>query len=153
MRSGRAWTHWAHNPTIHHRTCRHSSGCLEPLPARWHIAFMVITPEQIRAARALLRMDQDELARRAHVSVVTVRRLEAGASKVAPQTADEVCRTLEAAGAEFIEHGVRRRKRTPEELEARYRAIMEIAERSAAKLKDAPPFTEDDLYDENGLPA
>jgi transcriptional regulator with XRE-family HTH domain len=114
---------------------------------------MVITPEQIRAARALLRMDQDELARRAHVSVVTVRRLEAGVSKVAPQTADEVCRTLEAAGAEFIEHGVRRRKRTPEEVEARYRAIMEIAERSAATLKDAPPFTEDDLYDENGLPA
>ena len=45
---------------------------------------MLITPAQIRAARALLRMDQDELARRANVSVVTVRRLEApdGLSKV-----------------------------------------------------------------------
>ena len=47
---------------------------------------MLITPEQIRAARALLRLEQDDLARR------------------------------------------------------------------AARLKDAPPFTEDDLYDENGLP-
>ena len=46
---------------------------------------MLITPAQIRAARALLRMDQEELARRANVSVVTVRRLEApdGLSKVA----------------------------------------------------------------------
>jgi transcriptional regulator with XRE-family HTH domain len=114
---------------------------------------MVITPEQIRAARALLRMDQDELARCAHVSVVTVQRLEVGTSKVAPQTVDEVCRTLEAAGAEFIEQGVRRRKRTPEEVEARYRAIMEIAERSAAKLKDGDILTDDDLCDENGLPA
>jgi DNA-binding transcriptional regulator YiaG len=38
---------------------------------------MLITPDQIRAARALLRMDQEDLARRANVSVVTVRRLEA----------------------------------------------------------------------------
>ena len=49
---------------------------------------MLITPDQIRAARALLRMDQEELARRANVSVVTVRRLEApdGLVKVAPGT-------------------------------------------------------------------
>ncbi len=37
---------------------------------------MEITPEQIRAARALLRLEQVELAARAHVSVVTIRRLE-----------------------------------------------------------------------------
>ena len=35
------------------------------------------TPEQIKAARALLRMEQEELARRAGVSVTTIRRLEA----------------------------------------------------------------------------
>jgi hypothetical protein len=42
---------------------------------------------------------------------------------------------------------------TSEEVETRYRAGLAIAKRSAARLKDAPPFTEDDLYDENGLPA
>jgi transcriptional regulator with XRE-family HTH domain len=116
---------------------------------------MLITPDQIRAARALLRMDQDELARRAKVSVVTVRRLEApdGWSKVAPSTVDEIQHALEAAGAEFVERGVRHRAWTPEEIEARYQRMTAIAERSAAEFKDAPHFTEDDLYDENGLPA
>jgi transcriptional regulator with XRE-family HTH domain len=116
---------------------------------------MLITPEQIRAARALLRLEQDELARRAHVSVVTVRRLEApdGITKVAPGTVDGVQRALEAAGAEFVDRGVRRRAPTPEEAEARYQAGLAIAKRSAARLKDAPPFSEDDLYDEDGLPA
>lgn len=116
---------------------------------------MLITPEQIRAARALLRMDQDELARRAKVSIVTVRRLEApdGLSKVAPGTFDEIQRVLEEAGAEFIDRGVKRRKRTPAEIEERVQRTLAIAAESAALLKDAPPFTEDDLYDENGLPA
>ena len=116
---------------------------------------MLITPAQIRAARALLRMDQEELARRANVSVVTVRRLEApdGLSKVTLGIVDEVQRALEAAGAEFVARGVRRRAPTPEEAEARYRAALAIAKRSAARLKNTPPFTEDDLYDENGLPA
>lgn len=98
-------------------------------------------------------MDQEELARRAHVSVVTVRRLEAvdGLSKVSPSTFDEVQRVLEEAGAEFVERGVRQRSFTPEEIEARYQRIKTIARRAAAKFKDAPPFSEDDLYDENGL--
>jgi predicted transcriptional regulator len=114
---------------------------------------MLITPAQIRAARALLRLEQDELARRANVSVMTVRRLEApdGLSKVALSTVDEVQRALEAAGAEFIERGVRRRQRTPEEVEARVQAILAIAAESAAYQAKLPPFTEDDLYDENGL--
>ena len=116
---------------------------------------MLITPDQIRAARALLRIEQEELARRANVSVVTIRRLEApcGLSKVAPGTVHDIQHALEAAGAEFVERGVRRRAWTPEEVEARYQAGLAIAKRSAARLKDAPPFTEDDLYDENGLPA
>jgi|ERR1700722_11742626 hypothetical protein len=114
---------------------------------------MLITPDQIRAARALLRLDQDELARRANVSVVTVRRLEApdGITKVAPGTVDEVQRALEAAGAEFVDRGVRRRARTAEESEALKRNLHEIATRSAALQAKLPPFTEDDLYDEDGL--
>jgi transcriptional regulator with XRE-family HTH domain len=116
---------------------------------------MLITPEQIRAARALLRMDQEELALRANVSTITVRRLEApdGLSKDAPATFDEIQRALERAGAEFIEEGVRRRKRSPEEIEARVQAGLAIAAECAALLNGAPPFTEDDLYGEDGLPA
>jgi transcriptional regulator with XRE-family HTH domain len=104
---------------------------------------MLITPEQIRAARALLRLEQDDVARRANVSVVTVRRLEApdGLSKVTLRMVDEVQRVLEAAGAEFIDRGVRRRQRTCEEMDARYREGLAIAKRSAARLKDTPAFT------------
>jgi hypothetical protein len=68
-------------------------------------------------------------------------------------TLEEIQHVLEAAGAEFIERGVRQRAWTPEEIEARYQRITAIAKRSAERFKDAPPFTEDDLYDENGLPA
>ncbi len=116
---------------------------------------MLITPDQIRAARALLRMDQEELARRANVSIVTVRRLEArdGCSKVAPSTVHEIQHALEVAGAEFVDRGVRQRAWTPEQIEARYQRMTAIAERSAAEFKDAPTFTEDDLYDDKGLPA
>ena len=57
---------------------------------------MLITPEQIRAARALLRLEQEELARRAHVSVATVRRLEgpSGAEEVGRSTATGILRVL-----------------------------------------------------------
>jgi len=114
---------------------------------------MLITPEQIRAARALLRLDQEELARRAQVSVVTVRRLEGndGTSTVAPGTVDEIRRTLETAGAEFIENGVRRRVRSAEDIERRRQILLEISARGAAQQAKLPPFSEADLYNENGL--
>jgi transcriptional regulator with XRE-family HTH domain len=116
---------------------------------------MIITPEQIRAARALLRMEQDELARRAQVSVARIQDIEAhdGLNRVPPATVDTVRHVLEDAGAEFIDRGVRRRGRTPEEIEARIRLIDEISLRSAAHQKGLEQWTEDDLYDENGLPA
>jgi DNA-binding XRE family transcriptional regulator len=41
----------------------------------------MVTAEQIRAARALLRLDQSGLALRAGVSLTTVRRVERGAEK------------------------------------------------------------------------
>lgn len=110
------------------------------------------TPEQIKAARALLRMEQEELARRAGVSVTTIRRLEAADREyaVAEETAEGVQNALQEAGVEFIHDGVRRmRKDVDRDLVA---DLMKIAEESARLLKDAPLFTEDDLYDENGLP-
>jgi transcriptional regulator with XRE-family HTH domain len=116
----------------------------------------MVKPEQIRAARALLRLEQQDLAQRAHVSVATVRRLETGngSADVALDTLDKVRQVLESAGVEFIPDGVRRRRsRTPEEKEALLRDIMAIADRVAALHAENPGFSEEDLYDESGLPA
>jgi hypothetical protein len=114
---------------------------------------MIITPDQIRAARALLRLDQEEVARRANISLVTLQHLEApdGLSRIPLGTFDDVQRTLEDAGAEFIDRGVRRRQRSREEIEARMKRLEDLSERSAAILNACPPFGEDDLYDEDGL--
>ena len=114
---------------------------------------MLITPDQIRAARALLRMDQEDLARRANVSIVTVRRSESpgGLGQVGPGTVEEIRRALEAAGAEFVERGVRRRQFDEEEAASLRRDLHAIAMRSAKRQARLPGFTEDDLYDENGL--
>lgn len=116
----------------------------------------MITPDQIRAARALLQLDQTELACRAHVSLATLRRSEngTGAARVSARALSSVQRALEAAGVEFIHDGVRRRRtRTLEEREALIRDVMAIAHRSAKLAADNPGFTEDELYDESGLPA
>ena len=118
----------------------------------------MVTADQLRAARALLRLEQAEVARRAQVSLATLRRVERGSDKprASARALGLIQRTLEAAGAEFIDNGVKRRAaiRKPEEKEARYRALMQIAKDSAKFLAEHPGgFSEDDLYDENGLPA
>lgn len=59
----------------------------------------MLTAEQLRAARAMLRMDQEELARRANVSVETIKRLEAlrgPLSGARAGTLDNIQRALEA---------------------------------------------------------
>jgi transcriptional regulator with XRE-family HTH domain len=115
---------------------------------------MIITQEQLRAGRALLHLDQAELARRAHVSVATIRRIEAveGVSRVAAVTLESVRRALEDAGAEFIPHGVRRRSSVTDK-EALFRDLLAIAKRSAARLRGQDTMNEADLYNEDGLPA
>jgi len=114
----------------------------------------MVTPEQIKAARALLRMEQEELSRRAGVSVTTIRRLEAAAGEyaVAESTAGEVQMALEEAGVEFIHDGVRRLSR--EKDEKLLEDLLKIAEESARLQAALPPprWTEDDLYDDDGLP-
>lgn len=115
----------------------------------------MITADQIRAARTLLQLGQTELARRAHVSLATLRRSENGseAVRVSSRAVSSIQRALEAAGVEFIDNGVRRRRsRTPEEKEALFRDIMAIARRVAALHAENPGFSEQDLYDEAGLP-
>ena len=71
---------------------------------------MRVSADQLRAARALLRLEQAELARRAAVSIVTIRRIEAaaGGARVSQGIFEDVLRALEQAGAEFIPNGMRR---------------------------------------------
>ena len=77
----------------------------------------VITIEQIRAARGLLGWSQSELAKRARLSLPTVKRVEAGAGpRVSDEARARIEAALEAGGAKFIEEngggpGVRLRRR------------------------------------------
>lgn len=64
----------------------------------------MITPGQIRAARALLGISQSDLASAANVSVPTIKRAESDAPTalvVAAETRGRIKTALEAAGIEF----------------------------------------------------
>jgi transcriptional regulator with XRE-family HTH domain len=114
----------------------------------------MITHQQLRAARALMHLEQAELARRANVSLVTIRRIEAadGGPRVAPGTLEIVRRVLEDAGVEFIPDGVRRRTERAEQ-EALFHDLQAISTRSAARLRGQDVMSEADLYNKDGLPA
>lgn len=78
---------------------------------------MDVTSEQVRAARALLRWEQKNLAVASGVSLPTIKRLEAkpGVMSAQGNTIRSLQRALEAAGIEFIAEngggpGVRIRK-------------------------------------------
>jgi hypothetical protein len=78
----------------------------------------IISSELVRAARALLRWEQRDLAAASSVSLPTIKRLEAkpGLMFAHFSTAAALRRALEAAGVEFIDEngggpGVRLRKR------------------------------------------
>lgn len=64
----------------------------------------MITSEQIRAGRSLLRMTVAELANLSGVGVATIKRMEAfsGIPQVQTRTLDLICKALNAAGVEFI---------------------------------------------------
>lgn len=78
----------------------------------------MIYPEQIRAARALLGLNQTQLAELADVGVATVKRFEVATGEIrgAAQTIWKLQTALEKAGVRFIEAdeigglGVRLRK-------------------------------------------
>ena len=77
----------------------------------------MLTGEQIRAARALSRMEQAGLAKAAAVSVETIKRLERMSGPIAANTGTEAAirRAFDAAGVIFIDEngegpGVRLRK-------------------------------------------
>jgi len=65
--------------------------------------FRMITIEQIRAARGLLGWSQSELARRAKLSLPTVKRVEAGTGpRVSEEARARIRQALEGGGAQFI---------------------------------------------------
>ncbi len=69
---------------------------------------MLTTGFQLAAARALIGMDQTDLAAKAGLSVTTIRNMEkAGAGPVAGRSANvqAVQRALQDAGVEFLNHG------------------------------------------------
>lgn len=63
-----------------------------------------ISSEQLRAARALLRWEQKDLAAASKVSLPSIKRLEGqpGILAAQPRTVDALVAALEAAGVEFI---------------------------------------------------
>jgi transcriptional regulator with XRE-family HTH domain len=65
----------------------------------------LITGRQLRAARALLGMEQIELAKRARVAIGTVRRMESFEGEVGARTGNlsKVQAALERAGVEFLD--------------------------------------------------
>lgn len=67
----------------------------------------MITSEQIRAARALLRLEQKDLAELSGVSLPTIKRLETqrGVLSAQPRTAEALQSALEARGIQFLESG------------------------------------------------
>ncbi|MBX3492134.1 MAG: helix-turn-helix domain-containing protein [Parvibaculum sp.] len=65
----------------------------------------MITAEQLRAARAMLRWEQKDLAEKAQVSLPTVKRLEAMSGSlmaVRVDTIEALKRAIQAGGIEFI---------------------------------------------------
>jgi DNA-binding XRE family transcriptional regulator len=64
---------------------------------------MPLTPEQCRAARALLDWTQDDLAAHAEVSRSTVRGFEGGQQGIQRATAAAIRRAFEAAEIVFLE--------------------------------------------------
>ena len=82
-----------------------------------HMAASGVTAAQLRAARALLKIEQQDLCARSGVSIATLRRMEGaeGAVRGNYENVTAVVRELEAAGADFIPEngggaGVRLRK-------------------------------------------
>src|SRR4051812_41593416 len=88
------------------------------IEARHHLGFSrvlailltMITPAQIRGARAMLDLTQKQLAERAGLSPQALGNIETGASDPKASTLAAIQEALEEAGAEFIPNGVRVRK-------------------------------------------
>jgi len=75
----------------------------------------MITPQQIRGARAMLGLTQAELAKRADISTTGLNNIESGTGDPKASTLTAIKGALESAGVIFVEEngegpGVRLRK-------------------------------------------
>jgi transcriptional regulator with XRE-family HTH domain len=66
-----------------------------------------MTPDQIRAARALKNWSQAELAERVNMATPSIGNIESGKHAASPQTQAAILETFKNAGIEFIDGGVR----------------------------------------------
>ncbi|WP_024896882.1 helix-turn-helix domain-containing protein [Brucella rhizosphaerae] len=68
---------------------------------------MAITAEQLRAARALLKMEQRALAELASVNIQTLKRYEGGSGVLSGnyQNIEALINVLTQAGVQFLEDG------------------------------------------------
>lgn len=117
---------------------------------------MQVTSHQVRAARALLRLEPTELARRADLPVATVTRIETNESgqNIDASALSRVRAVLENAGVEFITDGVRmRRPPINVDRDKLYADLISISDEIADLIEGTDPLTDKDLYDEDGLPA
>lgn len=75
-----------------------------PIQSIPEVSKLSITSEQVRAARALLRWEQRDLAEASGVSLPSIKRLETRPGVLAAQerTIVELRKALEKAGVEFI---------------------------------------------------
>lgn len=65
----------------------------------------MISPAQCRAARALLKWTQQELAESAEIGNATIRNFESGKSTLQSATLRVLAQTLQAAGVTFLDNG------------------------------------------------
>ncbi|HEU4838622.1 MAG TPA: helix-turn-helix transcriptional regulator, partial [Micavibrio sp.] len=93
---------------------------------------MLITADQIRAARALKNWSQTDLAERTGLAVPTIANIELGKQMPGKNTIEKIIDAFETAGIEFIgERGVQRKEqairvfRGHEELKSFYNVIYE----------------------------
>lgn len=64
---------------------------------------MMLTADQCRAARGLLKWTQGDLARRSYVSTVTIRKFETGQTAPTPATLFVIRQALEGGGVRLVD--------------------------------------------------
>lgn len=94
---------------------------------------MKLTRDQLRAARVLLHLRQDQLAEIATVGVATIRRFEGGKG-IGPLHLDALRRAVEEAGAVLI-HGDGDVDGTPRGLGVALRARGELPEATLTRIE------------------